>query len=224
MYEKCITYYYLQFLIPLFNPAFPILQCHFVPVQLILASLWKAFTENHAIYRNLLLIAMQCSVKLFWFSNKYPRDLVKTVLSSKNGMEQVFSVTLAFLDGTSSNAAGRSVIICSKLTQTAIFFFHVYIQSWIWNIIVRLVMLAIYLLTEGSWGTGVQMDLKEMNWGLAFVPNICDGAVLCCVVTARWHQHIEWLHCGALFVSQIHPAITDIDVLIQFVCTIVHSI
>jgi len=44
-------------------------------------------------------------------------------------MEQVFSVTLAFLDGTSSNAAGRSVIICSKLTQTAIFFFHVYIQS-----------------------------------------------------------------------------------------------
>lgn len=40
-------------------------------------------------------------------------------------------------------------------------------------------MLAIYLLTEGSRATGAQMDLKKINWSLAFVPNICDGAVLC---------------------------------------------
>lgn len=42
-------------------------------------------------------------------------------MENENGMEQVvFSVTLVFLDGISSNAAGRSVIIGSNLTQTAI--------------------------------------------------------------------------------------------------------
>lgn len=92
-------------------------------------------------------------------------------------------------------------------------------QVWIWNAIVRLVMLAIYLLTEGSWATGVQTDLKEMNWSLAFVPNICDSE-LCCVATARWHQHIEWPAAGwteGFLSTLIDPAITDMNVLMQII-------
>lgn len=68
---------------------------------------------------NLNTFIMKMTIKMYLHSRCKDKLLFCHL---RNGMRQVvFSVTLMFSEGISSNAAGRREIIGSKLTQTDIF-------------------------------------------------------------------------------------------------------